>query len=785
MADNTLQFETRVNLGGLNDGLEEATSSIENFSSSASSAMDDAAQATKRLADAQIQLGAAAEAGNAQAAAIIAEYQAQVDATTRSTQRLTLEQKRQYDDYVANAKIAAQAAADAAKESAAAQKAASDELTIAQKRQYEEYVAQQRAIIEADKSVLTSRMAIGAEARILEGSTQGATRAIAAYLSSFPALAAAAQAAFSAFALVAIAEIAVDVGKKLYDAFDMGGERARKFQQDLADVESQFNGVQANLDVRLQKLIAEKDKLEGKAASNGLALDLAEATQRALELDKVLDSINKHREDALKSNAPSLPQRALGTTGTHDESVMLEEHNRRMQEATSAQAQLNEQQSYGLALQTQLSAVQAKQEEANELAAGGGMLVNYGKQIEALQQLIHWREEDQKVIETTQKADTIQAQVNTIHETPKAPKDLSLNRVQLFIEENNQKLAIDRKFHEELEEGFTRDYNAQMESVRKGEELDRERTEMFKKDQADMREAADATAASQHQGNLGGIQTAQAKETSQYDTSLVKNPEAQLSALRDFHQQADQENIRFDQEEMAIYAGQEKEFKKYQDKMIEDSKKANLDMIEDSKKMALEIQLPVQKAYLSMENSINQMLSKTLSGQETWSKAAEQLYNKVADTFVTNVLKMAEQYLVGLMTQKAGALSAIEVDAKKAASGAYAATSDIPIVGPVLAPVAAAAAFGAVMAFGSFEQGGIVAGGHGMPVPIIAHAGERVLSAPQTQRFESLVNNGGSRSATLNQTNHFGGGVTTDMLQAHTQQTLAQMRGMVRPEALR
>jgi hypothetical protein len=52
----------------------------------------------------------------------------------------------------------------------------------------------------------------------------------------------------------------------------------------------------------------------------------------------------------------------------------------------------------------------------------------------------------------------------------------------------------------------------------------------------------------------------------------------------------------------------------------------------------------------------------------------------------------------------------------------------------------------------SFDQGGIVSGMHGMPVPIMAHAGERVLSAPQTQNFERMVNSStsSSRNAHIN-----------------------------------
>jgi hypothetical protein len=45
-------------------------------------------------------------------------------------------------------------------------------------------------------------------------------------------------------------------------------------------------------------------------------------------------------------------------------------------------------------------------------------------------------------------------------------------------------------------------------------------------------------------------------------------------------------------------------------------------------------------------------------------------------------------------------------DANKAAAGAYAAVSDIPVVGLTLAPIAAAAAFTGAMAFEVFSAGG-------------------------------------------------------------------------------
>jgi hypothetical protein len=105
------------------------------------------------------------------------------------------------------------------------------------------------------------------------------------------------------------------------------------------------------------------------------------------------------------------------------------------------------------------------------------------------------------------------------------------------------------------------------------------------------------------------------------------------------------------------------------------------------------------------------------------------------------------------MMQKAGQKSQIFADAKTAAANTYAAVSAIPVVGPFLAPPAAAAAFAGVLAFDSFGAGGVVQGGGGMAVPVLAHAGERVLTQSQTQNFESLVNmrtSSSSQSSTLN-----------------------------------
>ena len=69
------------------------------------------------------------------------------------------------------------------------------------------------------------------------------------------------------------------------------------------------------------------------------------------------------------------------------------------------------------------------------------------------------------------------------------------------------------------------------------------------------------------------------------------------------------------------------------------------------------------------------------------------------------------------------------------------AVSGIPVVGPFLAPPAAAAAFAAVMAF---EQGGVVPGiGHGDTVPAMFTPGEGIVPGSTMDKLNGLARAGG------------------------------------------
>ena len=96
------------------------------------------------------------------------------------------------------------------------------------------------------------------------------------------------------------------------------------------------------------------------------------------------------------------------------------------------------------------------------------------------------------------------------------------------------------------------------------------------------------------------------------------------------------------------------------------------------------------------------------------------------------------------------------------------------------------------MAFDTFDAGGVVRGGGGMGVPILAHAGERVLTQNQTENFHKLVDQSTSQATSastthLHQTLNLNGYDRAGMksaLREHASDILDIVRGGYRAGAL-
>ncbi len=138
------------------------------------------------------------------------------------------------------------------------------------------------------------------------------------------------------------------------------------------------------------------------------------------------------------------------------------------------------------------------------------------------------------------------------------------------------------------------------------------------------------------------------------------------------------------------------------------------------------------------------------------TEAAKTLANLEGNT--TRQASDAASAAAGKTAQTGAASASIFTSAKQAAAGAYAAVAPIPIIGPILAPAAAATAFAAVLAFdvASAAGGWDRVPADGMMAEL--HKDEMVLPAGLAGNLRDSLGQGGGGPVTLNYAPSLGGG---------------------------
>ena len=147
-----------------------------------------------------------------------------------------------------------------------------------------------------------------------------------------------------------------------------------------------------------------------------------------------------------------------------------------------------------------------------------------------------------------------------------------------------------------------------------------------------------------------------------------------------------------------------------------------------------------------IQEDSERLVTAMVSSHKSMGQAIKSVWDGMLQNMVKNLMMGVAQALVAHAMHRAMAQKDVLIEAKTAAVKAGNAVANIPFVGPVLAPIAAATTFAALMAFGSFELGGVVPK-TGMN---ITHAGERVLTERQNTTFEKMVESGGSRPSVTN-----------------------------------
>lgn len=162
----------------------------------------------------------------------------------------------------------------------------------------------------------------------------------------------------------------------------------------------------------------------------------------------------------------------------------------------------------------------------------------------------------------------------------------------------------------------------------------------------------------------------------------------------------------------------------------------------------------VSRSYLQTFTHItgpfNQFISQMITGQATLASAWTGLVQRMASTFINNLMLMVEQAAVAMVMHKAIAKDGILVKAKEAGAWGFAEGMKLPFpIDLIVAPILAAAGFAGVMAFGSFDKGGLV--NEDMVGQL--HAKEMVLPPALSTGVQNLIASGGNST-----TNNYGGG---------------------------
>ncbi len=206
----------------------------------------------------------------------------------------------------------------------------------------------------------------------------------------------------------------------------------------------------------------------------------------------------------------------------------------------------------------------------------------------------------------------------------------------------------------------------------------------------------------------------------------------------------------------------------------------------DQAAISTAISAPYLKGMDAINNGWLQVQGKFILGTKNigreFANMGATLVNSVAGSFEKMLIKQGEVELQMVLAHQAGnatkmtsdaaastvtvatsqrtALQQIAHEAAVAAAKTYSALAGIPIVGPVLAPIGAAAAYVGVLALAAFETGGIVP----KTGVVLAHEKEGILPRNLT---EFLVNaadrstgasaSGSTHQTSFNQTNHYQG----------------------------
>ena len=637
---------------------------------------------------------------------------------------------------------------------------------------------------------LSSRQSATAGIGILEGRMMSGNRAAAAFLSTTLGLGPVLQAAFPIIGALALGEVLIDIGKNAYEAYQKFVSLSAVWDKLTDDVLK----MQQQDFINVHSIETATERLN---QANDAAVNLR---QTAEEIHKL--AIGQAVQGILSGNLGQIALAAGELSGAHGTAEASAESTK---QSIALQAKVLEQ-------QHQLTDLRIEAAHSADAALGPEQKITaeYAKRIALAKEEEQYTRTRDRLLGNPAPANAggekFQLEASAAGGEAYAQR-VELNRkataqfVDESIAEYKRMEAESARITEAITANWLEGQKADAEGLKRQEENDRRAAEEFRRNRAEEQEDARSVAQTEIQAANETFTAAEREIAMKERVGLVSHRVA-TEMLLDAERLKEQATEGALKKESLVYdpveGGRElQQFTAIENRMTQEAQKAAAERQKITQQETQQFIQQWQRAAQDFNRDFTQAFNSVLTKQDSAEKAFGRMFGQIElqliDFVAQWILKQAEMWAMNKVlqatglatqqaTQKTAAVVTVANDAGVAAAGTMAYYSAI---NPIIAPAMASVAFQETMAFAAFERGGVVMGSGGAPIPILAHAGERVLSAAQTQNFESMVNTGGSRSATLNQENHFGGGVTQDMLEAHTASTMSQLRAMIRPEAWR
>jgi hypothetical protein len=275
---------------------------------------------------------------------------------------------------------------------------------------------------------------------------------------------------------------------------------------------------------------------------------------------------------------------------------------------------------------------------------------------------------------------------------------------------------------------------------------------LMKKSAADGRALSDEAINESEKAALAGL--ALTKE--QYDSDLAlgrinaaqliqleKDLEAQRNAIQVNAQQLRTQLVESDPNHSPVALQKEK------DKLLDLERAHQMKLTQLKNAATLEDNKASLGFFKSMQTGVEGMLTGLMTGTKKMSDVFKDMFKSVWQAFAEMAAKIAAEWamtaLKNMLVSKTTNKAQVSSDAGAGAAAAYKSTAAIPIIGPMLAPIAAAVAYTGIMAFSAKGGFDIPAGLN--PLTQL-HEREMVLPAEHADVVRDLAANGGGRGDT-------------------------------------